>query len=172
MPWISESCLTNALEAQALHYAGRDEEAVDRLNKTFEINPDFWIARLMLARIYIGQSRWNDAIAELEKARAASGGNTETISLTAYALARSGRSDEARKAVDEFQNGADQGYVPSYKYRLAYNGLGESGQAFHCLYDAIERRDVRLILLKVDHKWDNLRSDARFLSIIKRIGLE
>ena len=126
----------------------------------------------MLARIYIGQSRWNEAIAELEKARAASGGNTGTISLTAYALARSGRWDEARKAVDEFQNGADQGYVPSYNIALAYNGLGESSQAFHWLYDAIERHDVRLILLKVDHKWDNLCSDVRFLSIIKRIGLE
>jgi adenylate cyclase len=109
---------------------------------------------------------------ELEKARAASGGNTETISLTAYALARSGRSDEARKTVDELQNEADQGYVPSYNIALAYNGLGESGQAFHWLYDAVERHDVRLTMLMVDHKWDNLRSDPRFLSIIKRIGLE
>ena len=145
------SLATNALEAQALHYAGRDEEAIDRLNKTFEISPDFWIARLMLARIYIGQSRWTDAIAELEKARAASGGNTETISLTAYALARSGRSDEARQTVHELQGRSDQGYVPSYNIALAFNGLGESDQAFHWLDDAIERHDVRLILLKVDH---------------------
>jgi DNA-binding winged helix-turn-helix (wHTH) protein/TolB-like protein/Flp pilus assembly protein TadD len=165
------SLATNALEAQALHYAGRDEEAVDRLNKTFEINPDFWIARLMLARIYIGQKRWNDAITELKKAGAASGGNTETISLTAYALARSGRTDEARETMHELHGRSDQGYVPSYNIALAYNGLGDSDQAFHWLNDAIDRHDVRLILLKVDHKWDNLRSDPRFVTILQRIGL-
>ncbi|HEX2640987.1 MAG TPA: winged helix-turn-helix domain-containing protein, partial [Pyrinomonadaceae bacterium] len=56
---------TNALEAQTLHYAGRDAEAIERLNKTFEIGPDFWIARLMLARIYINQGRFADALPEL-----------------------------------------------------------------------------------------------------------
>jgi len=165
------SLATNALEAQALHYAGRDDEALDRLDKTFEIDPNFWIARLMLARIYIGQKRWSDALTELEKARAASGGNSEAISLTAYALAKSGRPDEARKMIDELQKPSDQNYMPSYNIALAYNGLGDSEQALHWLDDAVERRDVRMILLEVEHKWDNLRSDGRFISIMRRVGL-
>jgi DNA-binding winged helix-turn-helix (wHTH) protein/TolB-like protein/Tfp pilus assembly protein PilF len=164
------SLATNALEAQALHYAGRDDEAVDRLNKTFEIDPNFWIARLMLARIYIGEKRWSDALTELEKARTASGGNSEAISLTAYTLAQSGHPDEARKMIDELQKPSDQNYLPSYNIALAYNGLGDSEQALHWLDDAVERHDVRMILLKVEHKWDNLRSDGRFISIMRRVG--
>ena len=166
------SLATNALEAQALYYAGRDNEAVDRLNKTFEIAPDFWIARLMLARIYIGQERWNDALGELDKARAASGGNSESISLAAYALARSGRSDEARTMIDELKKPVDPSYMPSYNIALAYNGLGDSGQALDWLEDAVARHDVRLTLLKVEHKWDNLRTNPRFVSILQRVGLQ
>ena len=164
------SLQTNALEAQALYYGGRDDEAIDRLNKTFEIAPNFWIARLMLARIYIGHERWNDALAELDKARTASGGNSESISLAAYALARSGRIDEARKMIDELKKPADQNYMPSYNIAIAYNGLGDKEQALHWLEDAAERRDVRMTLLKVEHKWDNLRSDERFISIMRRVG--
>ena len=165
------SLQTNALEAQALHYAGRDDEAIDRLNKTFEIEPRFWIARLMLARIYIGRERWNDALTELDKARSASGGNSESISLAAYALARSSRVGEARKVIDELKNPADQSYMPSYNIALAYNGLGDKEQALRWLEDAAERHDVRMTLLKVDHKWDNLRGEQRFDSIMHRIGL-
>ena len=166
------SLQTNALEAQALHYAGRDGEAVERLNKTFEIDPNFWIARLMLARIYIGQERWNDALTELERARSASGGNTEAMSLEAYSLAQSGQPDKARKQIDELQKRSGQNYMPSYNIALAYNGLGESGRALDWLDDAVERHDVRLILLKVEHKWDDLRTNPRFVSIVQRVGLQ
>ena len=161
---------TNALEAQTLFYAGRDQEAVDRLNKTFEIDPNFWIARLMLARIYIGESRWNDAMAELEKARSASHGNTEALSLEAYSLARSGRIDEARKKIEELKSGSNSNYVPSYNIAVAYNGLNDSEQTIRWLQDAVERRDVRLVLLKVEHKWDNFRSDPRFIAIMQQVG--
>jgi serine/threonine-protein kinase len=161
---------TNALEAQTLHYAGRDSEAIDRLNKTFEIEPNFWIARLMLARMYIGQGRWNEALAELEKARTASQGNTEVLSLEAYSLAHSGRADEARKKIEELKRKSDTNYVPSYNIAMAYNGLGDREQAIRWLEDAADRHDVRMILLKVEHKWDDYRTDPQFISIMQRLG--
>jgi serine/threonine-protein kinase len=125
----------------------------------------------MLARIYIGKERWSDALAELETARTASGGNSEAISLSAYVLARSGRADEARKLIEQLQKPPEQNYMPSYNIALAYNGLGDKEQALHWLEDAAERHDVRVILLKIEHKWDNLRSDNRYISIMRRIGL-
>jgi len=61
--------------------------------------------------------------------------------------------------------------MPSYNIALAYNGLGDKEQALRWLEDAAERHDVRMTLLKVDHKWDNLRGEQRFDSIMHRIGL-
>lgn len=163
---------TSALEAQTLFYAGRNDDAIARLNKTFEIDPNFWIARLMLARIYIGQSRWDDALVELQKARTASGGNTEAISLAGYALARSGRPAEARKALDELRVNSSGANTPSYNIAMVYNGLGETDAALQWLEDAVKRHDVRLILLKVEHKWDNLRAEPRFIALMKRMGFD
>ena len=163
---------TNALEAQTLHYAGRDAEAIDRLKKTFEINPDFWIASLMLARIYIRQERFADALEELKRAATASGGNTETISLMGYALAKLGRKDEALKMLKELQSRTDENYSPSYNIAMIYNGLGHRDSALRSLEDAVERRDVRLLLLKIEPKWDGLRAEPRFTAIMKRIGFE
>lgn len=162
---------TNALEAQTLHYAGRDEEAIERLNKTFEIDPNFWIARLMLARIYIFQGRWEVALTELQRARAASNGNSETISLTGYVLAEMGRRDEALKALGELKALSKESYVPAYNIAMVYNGLGDRAAALESLEDAARRHDVRLILIRVEHKWDDLRTEPRFEALIRRVGL-
>ncbi len=37
---------------------------------------------------------------------------------------------------------------------------------------AVEERDVRLTLLKVDPRWDSFRSDPQFVAILKRIGFQ
>lgn len=161
----------NALEAQALHYAGRDQEAIERLNKTFEIDPNFWIARIILARIYIGQNQLENALTELEKARAASSGNTETISLKGYVLARLGRREEATAALYELR-ATSTTYSPSYNIAMVLNGLGETDAALRSLEDAAKQRDVRLILLKVERKWDNLRQEPRFIALLRRLNLE
>jgi serine/threonine-protein kinase len=159
-----------ALEAQALFFAGREAEAIDRLNKTFEIDPNFWIARLMLGRIYISQGRWDEALAEIQKARAASGGNTETISLSGFVQARTGKRDEALKTLGELRATATPNYVPAYNIAMLENGLGDKDAALTSLENAAERRDVRMILLKVDRKWDELRSEPRFQAVMRRVG--
>ena len=53
-----------------------------------------------------------------------------------------------------------------------YLGLGRMDECFTWLEKAYEDRDVRLSFLRVDPKWDAARSDPRFVSILKRIGLD
>jgi DNA-binding winged helix-turn-helix (wHTH) protein/TolB-like protein/Flp pilus assembly protein TadD len=161
---------TNALEAQALFYAGRDEEALERLNKTFEIDPEFWIARLMLARILIKQSRFDEALVELARARTASGGNSETISLIGYVQAKKGNRAEALEALRDLEGYKKDTYSPSYNIAMVYHGLGRTDDALAALEDAAERRDVRLMLINVEHKWDGLRDNPRFLVILHKLN--
>ncbi len=166
------SLITNALKGQSFFYAGRDREAIDQLNKTLEIEPNFWIARLMLARVYIGQNRFDEAVTEANKAGEFSGGNSEAVSLAGYALAKSERRDTALAMLEELKSRSNQRYVPAYNVAMIYNGLGEREAALNQLEKAFQERDARMMLLKVEPKWNDLRSEPRFIALMKRLNFE
>ena len=162
------SLIVNALKAQSYFYAGRDAEAIEQANKTLEIEPNFWIAHIMLTRIYIRQNRFDEAIAEAEKAGEFSGGNSEAVSLEAYALAKSGRRDESLKLLEELKSNGR--YVPSYNLAMIYNGLDNREEALNNLEKAFAEKDARLILLKVEPKWNNLRNESHFIELMRRMN--
>lgn len=166
------SLIFNALKAQSLFYAGRTEEAIEQANKTLEIEPDFWVARIMLARAFIQQGKFDAAIDEARKAAASSGGNSEAASLIGYAQARSSRRDEAAATLNELKANSEKRYVPSYNIAMVYAGLGDRENALLYLQKAVEERDARLVLLRVEPKWDEIRSDDRFVEILAKVGLK
>ena len=164
------SLIVNALKAQAFFYAGRDAEAIEQSNKTLEIEPNFWIAHLMLARIYLRQNKFDDALTEAKKAAEFSGGNSEAASLAAYALAKSERRDEALAMLGELKSSG--GYVPAYNFAMIENGLGNREEALSQLEKAFRTHDARMMLLKVEPKWNDLRDEPRFIDLMKRMKLE
>jgi len=44
--------------------------------------------------------------------------------------------------------------------------------ALNYLEKGFSERDVRMVFIKVEPKWNNLRSDSRFVSLLKRMRLE
>lgn len=166
------SLIINALEGMFLFHAGRDNEAIARFQKTFELDPNFWVAHVNLGQVYIRQKMYPEAIAELSKAREFSEGNTTAISLLGYALAVSGNREQARAVLDELNRLSNERYVPPNSIAMIYNGLDERDETLDWLEKAYEQRDVRMTFLKVDPKWDKLRSDPRFISLIKRMRLD
>ncbi len=164
------SLIANALKAQSFFYAGRDAEAIEQANKTLEIEPNFWIAHIMLARIYLRQNRFDEAVAEATKAKEFSGGNSEAVSLEAYTLAKSGRRDEALKMLEELKSRSNQRYIPSYNIAMIENGLGNREETLTNLEKAFAEKDARMILLKVEPKWNNLRNEPRFMKLMNELN--
>lgn len=166
------SLTANSLEGLFLFYAGRDDEAIARLQKTIEIEPKFWLAHINLAKIYIRQERFDEAIRELNIVKELSAGNSEAVSLTGYTLAISGERTQAEAAIDELRKMSAQKYVPSYHIALICNGLDRRDETFDWLEMAFANRDVYLSFIKVDPKWDKFRSDSRFVSLLNRMNLQ
>ncbi len=161
----------NAGEGQALFFAGRYDESIDRLQKTIELDPNFWLSHLFLSRVYIEKKIYAEAVAEATKAKDLSGGNSEAVAHVVYALAKAGKQEEARRTLDELKKRAAVSYVPPYAFALSCNGLGETDQAIAWLVKGLEQREVKMTLLTVDPKWNNLRSDPRFQDLLRRMGL-
>ena len=166
------SLIINAIEGSILYFAGRQDAADDRWQKTLELDPNFWIAHLFLGKVYMERKGFPEALAEFEKARTFSHGNSETIAMIGYLAALTGDAAKARATLAELKSLAAQHYIPPHNIAVVYLGLGEHDEALAWLEKAYQDHDVRLSFLKVDPKWNPLRSDARFAMLLKRIGLE
>ena len=166
------SLVANALKAQAFFYAGRDAETIEQANKTLEIEPNFWIAHIMLTRVYLRQNKFDEAFAEAQKAERFSGGNSEAVSLKGFALAKNGRIGEARQTLEQMKSDSNQRYIPAYNIAMLENGIGDKNEALSRLEKAFAEKDARMILLKVEPKWNNLRGDSRFADLLKQMNFE
>ena len=160
----------NALEGQFLLNAGRADEALIHLQKTSELEPNFWMPHSFAASAYIEKGMYAEAIAESRKEYELSGGNV--IPFGVYALAKSGKRDEARAALKELLKLSATKYVPPYNIALIYNALDEQDNALEWLEKGYEERDPKMTFLKVEPKWNNLRNEPRFVDLIKRMNLQ
>jgi tetratricopeptide (TPR) repeat protein len=160
----------SALEGQYLLHARRADEALIRLQKTSELEPNFPLAHLFAASAYIEKGMFAEAITESHKEYELSGRND--IPFGTYALAKSGKRAEARAALEELLKLSATKYVPPYNIALIYNALDEREHALEWLEKAYEQRDPKMTFLKVEPKWNNLRNEPRFIDLIKRMNLQ
>jgi DNA-binding winged helix-turn-helix (wHTH) protein/TolB-like protein len=160
----------NALEGQFLLNAGRADEALIHLRKTSELEPKFWMPHFIAASAYIEKGMFREAIAESRKENELSGGNV--IPFGAYARAKSGRRAEAQAALDELLKLSATGYVSPYNIALIYTALDDGDNALAWLEKGFEQRDPKMTFLKVEPKWNNLRSEPRFIDLMKRMNFE
>jgi tetratricopeptide (TPR) repeat protein len=150
---------------------GRHDEAISQQQETLELDPDFASAHCTLGYVYEAQGRFVEAIEEFQKARVPSGSGPYGLADLGYAYARSGDEDRATEVLRELLGLLKQGYSVSSGIALVYHGLGDRDKALEWLEKALADRAI-IPDLKVSPVWRGLRSDPRFIAILKKMGLE
>lgn len=159
------SVVNNLAYGVSLYVARQYDDALAQYQKTLEIDPSDGWSRLRLAEIYTMMGRFNDALAEYQMA-GTPGTGTKPLRV-AYALALAGRRDDARQILSEDKE------PPSYDTALLLIALGEQDRAFKILDRVVERGDANFSsYAKLDPKLDAVRSDSRFLRLLRRSGLD
>jgi tetratricopeptide (TPR) repeat protein len=120
---------------------------------------------------YERQGRYGEALEAFQKAEAFKGRTSQIVSLIGYTYAPSGRREEAERALLELVRTSEQRYVPPYHVALVYHELGNADEALSWLERGYGVRNVHIVYLRVDPKWDMLRSDPRFVSLLECIKL-
>lgn len=161
-----------ALGGQFLTFAGNYDEAFEMLSRVVEMQPNLWLPHLFLSRLYLDMGRYDEAIVSATRARDLSGGNSEAVATLGYALAKTGKLEEAMKIKRELEKRSTQDYVSAYNLATTENALGNTSKAVSLLELSEERRDALMVFLKVEKRWDNLRKEPRFIALMRRMIFE
>jgi DNA-binding winged helix-turn-helix (wHTH) protein/TolB-like protein/Flp pilus assembly protein TadD len=163
--------LTGALKGHFLFQARRYPEAIAQLQKTLEMDQNFWITHIELGKTYERAGRYSEALESFQKAEELSGGTSETASLMGFTYAMAGRRAEATRILQSLKARMNERYVPPYHLALIYAALGDRAETLRWLDRAYHEKDVHMVFLGVDPKWDGMRGQPQFDSLLGKMKL-
>jgi TolB-like protein/Tfp pilus assembly protein PilF len=153
-----------------LYLSRQYDLAIDQYGKVVESDPSFVPARLWFGRPYLQKGMFKEAIEQVEEAVKLSHETTVSLATLAQAFAAAGRIADAKKLLDKLLTRGTEQYVPSYWIALVYTSMGNKDEAMKYLERAFLERSSWLVWAHVEPRFDSLRSDARFASLLARIG--
>ena len=158
----------------AFYFARDYDQAIEQFQKTLELQPNFSLVDAFLPAAFEQKGKYDQAIAGFQNGIALKGSTELSFLMSGlgHVYGVSGKKAEARALLDELKQMSLQEYVPPDSIALVYAGLGEKDQAFAWLEKAYGERSFGVAWLKVEPRWDSLRSDPRFADLLRRVGLE
>jgi TolB-like protein/DNA-binding winged helix-turn-helix (wHTH) protein/Flp pilus assembly protein TadD len=160
--------MNHAISSQIAFQARDYDAAINHARQAVVLDPEFWIGYVQEGQAYEQRGDAERALEAFAQAARFSDNNSKAVSLRGYALAKAGHARDAREVLRALEALSQRRYVPPYAMALVHAGLGERDAAFDWLNRAYSARDVHLIFLPVDPKWDQFRGDARFAALLER----
>jgi tetratricopeptide (TPR) repeat protein len=166
------SSIINTDVGQILYFSRRYDEAIAKYLKVLEVDPKFGVAHQRLAEAYNQKQLHNEAIAEFQTAFSLDSAryNPDYAGILGYSYAMAGKRDEALKIAEKLKPVAEvrDRYAD---LALVYVGLDWKDLAFECLDKSVKAHEGFLALLQVEPMFDNLRSDPRYIELLRRMNL-
>ena len=153
-----------------LYCARRHKEAIEQLRAVLAMEPNFPRAHIIVFA-YVQEGMFDEALRDVAEWQKGHDGAFAWM-LFAYVHGRAGHKSEALKYLHKLEAASSEHYVDSSKMILAHLGLGDKEQALQWCEKAVLERSTLMVWLKVDPAYDPLRSDARFQSLLTKVGFE
>jgi TolB-like protein/DNA-binding winged helix-turn-helix (wHTH) protein/Tfp pilus assembly protein PilF len=151
--------------------ARRFDAGIARHTQSLELFPQFSLLHSALGFAYAHAGRPALAVQHFERFRTIVGDTPDTVALTGYAYGRAGDVRGARRALETLDGMTASRSVPAIDRAVVHIGLGESDAAIQWLSRAVDERNWQVGFLAVDPLYDPVRTDARFRSLVTRVGL-
>ncbi len=149
-------------------WAGKYTEAEAALREVLKIEPNYAVARHVLAINLLKQNRFREAIAEAETACRLER-QPLMLSVLAYAYAAGGEREKTLKILDELQELSKKQYVSPFWTAIVQTGLGDRDAAIAELEKAFHERSDKMAILGVYPLLDELHADSRFIKLQQQI---
>jgi adenylate cyclase len=150
-----------------LYLSKQYDKSIEQYKKAVDLDPNFTLTHIWFGRPYLEKGMYADAISELETAVKLSGEGTLALAMLGHGLASAGKKDGAQQILDQLNERSKSRYVPSYWVAVVYNGLKDRGQVLKWLHRAYEERSSWLVWCNVEPRFDWLRDNPEFSSLMK-----
>ena len=160
--WVSN------FACEIYRYFGLADEAIAAGERASQLDPTFVYGEPLLAALYREMGRFDDAIALYKKAQRISGRLAFGLAIT---YARLNRRKEAQETLEAAV--ASRGsYTPGDAIAHVHVVLQAHDDAIRELERAYEEHSSSLHFIGIAPEFAPLREDKRFVSIVRKIGLE
>jgi tetratricopeptide (TPR) repeat protein len=157
----------NNFACELYRYFGLYDEALAAGERALQLDPAFIYGEPLIAALYREMGRFDEAIALFEKAKSISGKGGFGLAIT---YAKMGRRDDALQTLAAAT--ANRKYTPGDAVAHVHLALGDHEIAIRELERARDERSSSLHMVGIAPEFAPLRSDKRFVSLIKKIGLD
>jgi DNA-binding winged helix-turn-helix (wHTH) protein/TolB-like protein/Flp pilus assembly protein TadD len=153
-------------------FARRPQQAIETAKKALEIDKHFPRLRRMLMWAYEEAGMLDEALRESQSVQELEGEDPIfKLSILGYGYAVSGQREKAQEMVGKLVALAGQISPALVQAAAVCSGLGDKDRAFELLEKAQALRNDRLLWIKVDPRFDRLREDERYKSLLRSMSL-
>jgi TolB-like protein/Flp pilus assembly protein TadD len=165
------SLIVQAAAARPFYNARRYDEAIAQAHSALEIDSTFSRALFWVGLSQEQLGKPDQAVLTLQRTIASAGSIPVYLAALGHAYATAGRRREALAVVEELRRRADSVYMSPFDLATVYVGLGLIDDTFRELERAFQGRAYGLVFIRVDPRFDPIRSDPRYHELVRRIGL-
>ncbi|MFO1352065.1 MAG: winged helix-turn-helix domain-containing protein [Gammaproteobacteria bacterium] len=160
--------------AWVLTFARQYDRAIEEFQKVAAVSPDYGNVYRGLGELYGYQSRYKESIAAMHKLVDVYGSTPYALASLGWAYGVAGQKDAALEILEVLTRRAKTQKVESAEIARVYLGLGDKQQALDWFEKNYEEHAGGWVLVfaKSFPFFDPLRSEPRFIELLKKLGLE
>jgi tetratricopeptide (TPR) repeat protein len=154
-----------------LFYNGKYDQVLEKARKDLELFPDDAGTYAMQERAYEAKEMYADAVTSWQQELKLEGESPKVIAALADAYKSGGIKGVWRWELDRLLRPQNGRQLDETTIAALYSALGEKDKSFEWLEKEYVGRGQGLLILRLDPRLNNLRSDPRFQNLLKRMNL-
>ena len=164
------SLAINTGVGHVLYLSRQYDRAIEQYKRAVDLDPNFMATHVWFGRPYLQKGMYAESISELETAVRLSGESTLALGMLGHGFASAGQKEKALEVLRKLNERAKTRYVPSYWVAVVYNGLKDRTETVAWLKKAYEERSSWLVWTNVEPRFDWLRGDEEFSTLMKAMN--
>jgi TolB-like protein/Tfp pilus assembly protein PilF len=157
--------------AQAYLFSGKFDEGVEECKRHLDMHPELSVAHDLLIHLYVQKGAFGEASREADILAKVSERKAEAEAHKAYVEAAQGWKGEARKLIEEIDDGPGTEFSNPTIFITVWSMLGDNDRAYEWAGRSLEDGKVAFPSLRFSPDLVAFRSDGRFSQLLAKARL-